>query len=191
MGILAEDFRDGYPQRLFLSERPRHAQRARHKPRLQHQPDVHDCDVREIAHRPEVGQPNLADLVGAFHRHRHNGRADPRCAHHELEFKRITPRSRLQPLRQCQRITPKATLRVAQANAGFGAKPESGNRIRATAMGRTAGGVEIPHAHCEGVRLRLCQGEKLRQVFGEMLAVGVHRDGVRETEFRRAFEAGP
>ena len=58
-------------------------------------------------------------------------------------------------------------------------------------MRRTASSVKIPHAHRERVRVRLRQGEKLRQVLGKMLAVGVHRDGMRETNFRRAFEAGP
>ncbi len=55
-------------------------------------------------------------------------------------------------------------------------------------MRRAAGGKKIAHADDQRIRLRVCGGEKFRQILGEMLAVRVHRDRVREPEFSRALK---
>jgi hypothetical protein len=172
-----------------LAARPSNAQRLRHEPRLQHQPDVHERDVSQIFDRPEMRLAHLLVIVSAFDGYRNNDRAGPRCSHHEFQFKCVSARFGFEPLRQRDWITTKTTLCIAETHTGFHAKPKGRNGVRAPAMSRAASRVKIPHPQGQCIRLLARDGQKFRQVFGKMLTVGIHRDGMCEPHFGGAFEA--
>ena len=145
--------------------------------------------MHKVAHGAEVRRAGLARLVAAFHRHGDDRRAQPGRAHHEFQLVGVAIRPDHQLLHQRERITAKAALGVAQPHARLDAIPERGDRIRAPPMRRATRFAKISHADEIGFRLLLGLREKLRQVFREMLAIRVHRDGVREAKLRRAAKA--
>src|SRR5437773_297483 len=103
---------------------------------------------------PEVRTLDLLRFVGALDRHGDERCADPRSADQDLEFVRITLGTDMKALSQVERVTAKTTLRVAESDAGFDAKPKRGDGVRATAPRRAARSAEIPNANDERVGLR-------------------------------------
>src|SRR2546421_6431218 len=115
MGMFGKKFFGGFPERLFFSKRPSHAQRSWHEPGLEHESDVHEGDMREIPDGPEVRLPQLLRRVGAFYRHGHDRRANPGSPHEELQFESIAPRPGFHSLCQRYRVTSKPALRIPES----------------------------------------------------------------------------
>jgi len=120
-----------------------------------------------------VRLPQLLGPVTAGDWHGADRRAGPGRPHQHFQFESVTFRPGLDPPRQVDRVTTKTALGVGQAHPGLHPKPEGGNRVGASATGRSARADEVTHAH--GQRFRLIPGcrKKFRHVISVVLAIGI------------------